>query len=209
MDCNIGHVVIFALLMLLFVDKFCNVEGFKGGFLDVFEHVNKPAHMLAFIATDVGTKRVYIGGSPRNARRYSKHYLTYHDCNFHITKESLDEEFRHYTFVLKRRGKKYYMALKVAGVDREVFSEDDKLLIRRGDETHGTSVTFDIEKDTRYNKGGYLLRLTGDEDKYFVCEKDDGKGFGQVGFFGTRDEALVVYFTDIMKNMVSETRFCK
>lgn len=207
MDCNIGHVVIFALLVLLFVDKFCNVEGFEGGFLDVVERVNKPVHMLAFMGTDVGTKRVYIGGSPTNARRYSKHFLTYHDCNFHVTKESLDEEFGHYTFVFKRRGTKYYLTLRVDGVDKEVFSENDMLLVRRGGEDHGIPVTFDIEKDTTYNKGGFVLKLS--DDKYFACSKDTGSGFGEVGFFGTKDEAIIVYFTDIRKNMVSDTRFCK
>lgn len=203
--------MIFALLILLFVNTFCNVEGFKGGFLDVFEHVNKPVHMLAFISTDVGTNRVYIGGSPRNAGRYAHHYLTYHDCNFHISKETLDEEFRHHMFVVKTRGKRHYLALRVKGVDKEVFVDDENmLLVRRGDEDVGSELTFDIEKDKTINKGGYVLkRVVDGEERYLVCTNDTGKGYGRVGVYGTREEAIVVYFTDILKNMVSETRFCK
>jgi hypothetical protein len=72
----------------------------------------------------------------------------------------------------------------------------------------GKPVAFEVYDDEIIGKGGFVLKLV-DSEQFFVMNDDDGTGHGLVGFYGTSDDAMIVYFTELIKEMISETRFCK
>lgn len=210
---TIVYGIIVVMLLLLLVD---DVETFKAGFLDIFTHMNVPVHMLSFMSTDAGVKRVYIGGSPKNGESYETYYLSYHDCSFNISKDTLKEEFEHYTIVMREIDKRtslgYTMFIRAKGKTNQVYVDDKGLLyLKKDHKTNppgGVPIEIDIMKDTTIDKGGFIMKRMG-TDNYFVITQDGGKGTGLIGFYGTRDEAMIVYFTDVIKEMLSDTRFCE
>ena len=213
---NVIYVLIAMMLFLLFGCR-DDVEPFKGGFLDIREHLNVPMHMLSFLTTDVGTKRVYIGAGPKNTSRYETHHLTYHDCSFNIDKDNLLEEFKHYALVVKQIDARkpelgYTMFVRANAKHEQVFIDADNVLYleKKGklNPKDGKPVAFEIIEDTLLAKGGFVMKLI-DSDKFFVMNDDDGSGHGLVGFYGTKEESMIVYFTELIKEMISETRFCK
>ena len=215
---NIIYVLIFMMLfMMLFGGSDCEVEPFKGGFLDIREQLNVPVHMLSFMTTDVGTKRVYIGAGPKNTGRYETYHLTYHDCSFNIDKDVLQEEFKHYALVMKEIDKRkpelgYTMFVRANAKHEQVFVDSKGLLYLekkgRVNPEDGKPVAFEVYDDELIGKGGFVLKLL-DSDAFFVMNDDDGTGHGLVGFYGTSEDAMIVYFTELIKEMISETRFCK
>lgn len=215
---NIIYALIATMLFLfLFGGSGCEVEPFKGGFLDIRERTNVPVHMLSFMTTEVGTKRVYIGAGPKYGARYETHYLTYHDCSFNIDKDILAEEFRHYSLVVKQIDARkpelgYTLFVRANAKHEQVFVDSKGLLYLKKEgkmnPEDGKPVAFEIFVDDTIGKGGFVLKLAG-SDAFFSMNKDDGSGHGIVGFHGTSDEAMVVYFTELIKEMISETRFCK
>ena len=215
---NIIYVLIVVMLiMMLFGCRDGKVESFKGGFLDIREQLNVPVHMLSFMTTDVGTKRVYIGAGPKNAGRYETYHLTYHDCSFNIDKDVLQEEFKHYALVVKEIDKRkpelgYTMFVRANSKHEQVFVDSKGLLYleKKGKKNpeDGKPVAFEVYDDEIIGKGGFVLKLM-DSEQFFVMNDDDGTGHGLVGFYGTSDDAMIVYFTDLIKEMISETRFCK
>ena len=215
---NIIYVLIVVMLiMMLFGGSGCEVESFKGGFLDIRSHMNVPVHMLSFMTTDVGTKRVYIGAGPKNAGRYETYHLTYHDCSFNIDKELIEEEFKHYALVVKEIDARkpelgYTMFVRANAKHEQVFVDSKGFLYLekkgRVNPKDGKPVAFEIIEDTLLGLGGFVLKLV-DSDAYFVVNEDDSKGHGLVGFYGAHEDAMIVYFTDLLKEMISETRFCK
>lgn len=214
---NIIYVLIVVMLIYLLFGCRGGVEPFKGGFLDIRSHSNVPVHMLSFMTTDVGTKRVYIGAGPKNSGRYETYHLTYHDCSFNIDKDILQEEFKHYAIVVKAIDARkpelgYTMFIRANAKHEQVFVDSKGLLYLkkegRVNPEDGKPVAFEIIEDTLLGLGGFVLKLV-DSDAHFVLNDDDGSGHGLVGFYGKRDEAMIVYFTELIKEMISETRFCK
>jgi hypothetical protein len=214
---NFIYVLIAMMLFSLLFGCRDGVEFFKGGFLDIREHLNEPVHMLSFMTTDVGTKRVYIGAGPKNARRYETYHLTYHDCSFNIDKKLLEDEFKHYALVVKEIDKRkpelgYTMFVRANAKHEQVFVDSKGLLYLekkgRVNPEDGKPVAFEVYDDEIIGKGGFVLKLM-DSDAFFVMNDDDGTGHGLIGFYGTSDDAMIVYFTDLIKEMISETRFCK
>ena len=207
-------VIVALLVFLLWNNLDTRTESFAGGFLKIEEHLNEPIHMLAFMASDSGMKRIYIGGSKKYANRLDDvHYMTYHDCSYNISKENLTTEFKSYSLKVKKIDvKKPELGYTMFVLNKQVMVDEKGLLFVKQANTKidhaGVPLAMDILPDVQFDKGGYKMKLIG-TDSYFVITVDDDSGFGIVGFYGKASTGMVVYFTVIKEDMVSDTRFCE